>query len=135
MEEGLRAFNDALKTVDQCSMKEVDDANTWIDQRGEEIKEIDDVMKNLVGKVVKLEDQMLMLKREGLEQEDMVALLQAKVDSLQSVSAISISTFNFYFFSPRLLHSFTSFSLSLLNNTNQEQSRWNTICRLWHIDY
>ena len=31
----------------------------------------------------------------------------------QSISAISISTFNFYFFSPRLLQSLTSFSLSL----------------------
>ena len=55
-------FNDALKTVNQRSMKEVDDANAWIDWRGEEIKEIDDVMKNLVGKIAKLEDRMLMLE-------------------------------------------------------------------------
>ena len=27
LEEGLKVFNNALKTVDQCSMKEVDDTN------------------------------------------------------------------------------------------------------------
>ena len=27
MEEGLKAFNKALKIVDQCSMKEADNAN------------------------------------------------------------------------------------------------------------
>ena len=67
LEESLKAFNDALKTVDQCSMKEVDDANTQIDQRREDIKEIDDVMKNLVRKISKLEDRMLVLEREGPE--------------------------------------------------------------------
>ena len=55
LEDGLKAFNDALKIIDQRSMKEVDDANAQIDQRGEEIKEIDDVMKNLIGKISKLE--------------------------------------------------------------------------------
>ena len=84
LEDGLKVFNDALKTVDVCSMKEVDDANAQIDQRGEEIKEIDEVMKNLVLKTSKLEDQMLLLEREALEWEDMVASLQAKVDVLQT---------------------------------------------------
>ena len=60
-------FNNALKTVDQHSMKEIDDANARIDRRGEEIKEIDDVMKNLVEKVLRLEDRAQMLEREGLE--------------------------------------------------------------------
>ena len=83
LEDDLKAFNDALKTIDQRSMKEVDDTNARVDWRGEEIKEIDDVMKNLVGKISKLEDRMLILEQDGLEQEDMVALLQAKVDSLQ----------------------------------------------------
>ena len=84
LEEGLKAFNDALKTVNQCSMKEIDNVNARINWRGEEIKEIDDVMKNLVGKISKLEDWLRVLKVEGLEREDMVASLQAKVDSLQS---------------------------------------------------
>ena len=83
LEEGLKVFNDALKTIDQCSMKEVDDANACIDRRGEEIKEIDDVMKNLVGKISKLEDRMHLLEREALEREEMVVSLQTEVDSLQ----------------------------------------------------
>ena len=73
-----------MKTVDVCSMKEIDNANARINRRGEEIKEIDDVMKNLVEKVSRLEDQMQLLEREALEQEGMVASLQAKVDSLQT---------------------------------------------------
>ena len=84
LEEGLKAFDNALKTVDQCSMKEVNDANARIDWRGLEIKEIDKVMKNLVLKTSMLEDQMHMLEREALERENMVASLQAKVDSLQT---------------------------------------------------
>ena len=84
LEEGLKAFNDALKVVNQRSMKEVDDTNARIDQRGEEIKEINDVMKNLIGKILRLEDCMLVLKREGLEREDKVALLQAEVNGLQT---------------------------------------------------
>ena len=77
-------FNDALKMVDVHSMKEVDNANEQINQRGEEIKEINDIMKNLIGKILRLEDRMHVLEREGLEREDMVASLQAEVDSLQS---------------------------------------------------
>ena len=65
-------------------MKEIDDVNAWIDRRGEEIKEIDEVMKNLVLKTLRLEDRMQMLEREALEREGMVASLQAEVDSLQS---------------------------------------------------
>ena len=84
LEEGLKAFNNALKIVDQRSMKKVDDANAWIDRRGEEIKEIDDVMKNVVEKISKLEDQMHSLERERLERENMIALLQIEVDSLQT---------------------------------------------------
>ena len=67
LEDGLKVFNNALKTVNQRSMKEVDDANTQIDRRGEEIKGIDEVMKNLVLKTSRLEDWMLVLEREALE--------------------------------------------------------------------
>ena len=48
-------------------MKEIDDTNAWIDRRGEEIKEIDEVMKDLVLKTLKLEDWMLLLEREAVE--------------------------------------------------------------------
>ena len=48
MEEGLKVFNNALKVVDQRSMKEVDGINERINWRGSEIKEIDDVLKNLL---------------------------------------------------------------------------------------
>ena len=65
-------------------MKEVDDANARINRRGEEIKEIDEVMKDLVLKTSKLEDRMHTLEREALEREDMVALLLAEVDNLQT---------------------------------------------------
>ena len=84
LEGSLKAFNDALKVVDVRSMKEIDDANAQIDRRGEEIKEIDEVMKNLVLKTSKLEDRMQMFEREALEQEEMITSLQAKVDSLQT---------------------------------------------------
>ena len=84
LEDGLKAFNDALKIVDQCSMKEVDDTNARIDRRGEEIKEIDEVMKDLILKISKLEDRMHTLEREFLEREDMVTLLHAKVNVLQT---------------------------------------------------
>ena len=67
LEDSLKAFNDALKTVDVHSMKEIDDANAWIDRRGEEIKEINEVMMNLVKRVSRLEDQTLSLEREVLE--------------------------------------------------------------------
>ena len=59
-------FNDALKTVDQSSIKEIDDANARIDRRGEEIKEIDDVMKNLLDKFSGMEAWMHILEEEGL---------------------------------------------------------------------
>ena len=84
MEEGLKAFNDALKTVDQYSMKEINDANEWINWRGFEIKEIDGVVKKLLDKFSGLEERMHMLEEEGLVQEEMISSLQAKVDSLQS---------------------------------------------------
>ena len=84
LKDSLKAFNDALKTVNVRSMKEIDDANARIDRRGEEIKEIDEVIKNLVLKTSKLEDWMQILKREALEREEMVASLQAKVDNLQT---------------------------------------------------
>ena len=67
LEEGLRAFNNALKTVNVRSMNEVDNANEQINRRGEEIKEIDNVMKNLIGKILRLEDWMHALEEEGLE--------------------------------------------------------------------
>ena len=67
LENGLKVFNNALKTVNIRSMKEVDDANARIDRRGEEIKEIDVVMTNLIGKILKLEDRMHSLEREALE--------------------------------------------------------------------
>ena len=84
LEEGLKVFNDTLKTVDQRSMKEVDNANEQINRRGEEIKEINNVMKNLLDKFSGLEEQMHMLKEEGLVWEEMISSLQAEVDSLQS---------------------------------------------------
>ena len=70
--------------VDIRSMKEIDNVNAWIDRRGEEIKEIDEVMKDLVLKTSRLEDQMQILKREAFEREEMVASLWAKVDNLQT---------------------------------------------------
>ena len=66
LEDSHKAFNDALKTVDQCSMKEINDANAQIDRRGEEIKEINDVMKNLLDKFSGMEAQMHILEEEGL---------------------------------------------------------------------
>ena len=66
MEEGLKVFNDALKTVDQRSMIEVNDANERINRRGSEIKEINDIVKNLLDKFSGLEEHMHMLKEEGL---------------------------------------------------------------------
>ena len=60
-------FNDALKTVNVRSMKEIDDANARINRRGEEIKETDNIMKNLVEKVLKLEDWIHSLEREAVE--------------------------------------------------------------------
>ena len=83
LEDGLKVFNDALKTVD-VPMKEIDDANARINRRGEEIKEINEVMKNLVLKTSRLEDRMQMFEREALEREEMIASLQAEVDSLQT---------------------------------------------------
>ena len=65
-------------------MKEIDNVNAQIDWRGEEIKEIDDMMKNLIGKISKLEDQMHSLEVEALEREDLVASLQVEVDVLQT---------------------------------------------------
>ena len=41
-------------------------------------------MKDLVLKTLKLEDWMQMLEREALEQEEILASLQAEVDSLQT---------------------------------------------------
>ena len=64
LEEGLKAFNDALKTVNQHSMKEIDNANAQINWRGSEVKEIDEVMKDLVLKTLRLEDRMHMLERD-----------------------------------------------------------------------
>ena len=64
-EEGLKAFNDALKTVDQHSMKEVDDVNEQVNQRGDEIKEVDGIVKNLLDKFSGLEECMYVLE-EGL---------------------------------------------------------------------
>ena len=83
LEEGLKAFNNALKTVDQRSMKEIDDANERINQRGFGIKEIDGVVKNLLDKFSEMEARMHMLEEEGLVREDMIASLQVEVDSLQ----------------------------------------------------
>ena len=59
--------NNALKTVDVHSMKEIDDANERINQRGGEIKEIDNIMKNLIRKLSRLEDRVRMLEVKGLE--------------------------------------------------------------------
>ena len=83
LEEGLKAFNNALKIVNQHSMKEIDDANEWINQRGLEIKEIDVVMKNLLDRFLGLEEHMHLLEEEGLVWEEMIASLQAEVDGLQ----------------------------------------------------
>ena len=77
-------FNDALKTVNQHSMKEVDNVNERVNQRGEEIKEIDNVMKNLLDRFSGLEEHMHVLEEEGLIREEMITSLQAKVDGLQS---------------------------------------------------
>ena len=84
LEKGLKAFNDALKTVDQHSMKEVDNVNEWVNRRGEEIKEIDNVMKNLLDRFSGLEEHVHLLKEEGLVWEEMIASLQAEVDGLQA---------------------------------------------------
>ena len=66
LEDNREAFNDALKTVGQCSIKEFDDANVRIDRRGKEIKEIDDVLKNLLDKFSRMEARMHILEEEGL---------------------------------------------------------------------
>ena len=65
-------------------MKEIDNANARIDRRGEEIKEIDDVMKNLLDRFSGMEAWMHILEQEGLVREEMIASLQAEVDSLQT---------------------------------------------------
>ena len=84
MEDSRQSFNDALKTVDQRSIKEVDDANAQINRRGQEIKEINDVMKNLLDKFSRMEARMHILEEEGLVREEMIASLQAEVDNLQT---------------------------------------------------
>ena len=48
------------------------------------VKEIDDVMKNLLDWFSGLEERMHVLEEEGLVQEEMIASLQAEVDGLQS---------------------------------------------------
>ena len=84
LEDSRQSFNDALKTVDQCSIKEIDGVNARIDRRGKEIKEIDDVMKNLLDRFSGMEARMHILKEEGLVREEMITSLQAKVDNLQT---------------------------------------------------
>ena len=66
LEDSQQSFNDALKTVDQRSLKEIDDTNARIDRRGKEIKEIDNVMKNLLDKFSGMEARMHILEEEGL---------------------------------------------------------------------
>ena len=84
LEDSREAFNNALKTIDQRAIKEIDDANAQVDRRGKEIKEIDDVMKNLLDRFSGMEARMHILEEEGLVREEMIASLQAKVDVLQS---------------------------------------------------
>ena len=66
LEDSCKLFNDALKTVNHRS-----------------IKEIDDVMKNLLDRFSRMEAWMHILEEEGLVREEMIASLQVEVDSLQ----------------------------------------------------
>ena len=75
LEEGLKVFNDALKTVNQLSMKEVDEVNDQVNQRGCEVEEINNVMKDLIGKFSGMEERMHVLEEEGLVRKEMIAAL------------------------------------------------------------
>ena len=70
--------------VDKRSMKEVNAVNTRVDRRGKEIAGIDEVVKNLLGQLEAMEQRVKFLEEEGLEREDMVTLLQIKVDDLKT---------------------------------------------------
>ena len=77
------ALKEAIKVVDERSMKEVDAVNAHIDQRGREIAKLDEVVKNLLGRFKAMEQRIRILGEEGLEREDMVASLQVELDDLK----------------------------------------------------
>ena len=79
-----RVLNEVIKIFDKRSMKEVDAINAQVDQRGEEITKINEVIKNLLGQFEAMEQCIKFLEEEGLEREDMVVSLQVEVDDLKT---------------------------------------------------
>ena len=65
-------------------MKEIDDVNERVNCCGQEVKEIDEVMKNLLDCFSKMEEKVCILEEEGLAREEMIASLQVKVEDLQT---------------------------------------------------
>ena len=56
-------------------MKEVDEVNDQVNQRGCEVEEINNVMKDLIGKFSGMEERMHVLEEEGLVRKEMIAAL------------------------------------------------------------
>ena len=82
-EKAFIELNKTVKGIDHRVVAEVDTLIEWVNHRGQEMKELDNVTKNLLLRFSSMEEHICVLEEESIMKAAMICSLSSEVDFLK----------------------------------------------------